>query len=75
MATEAGGPSQLSNEALRFELGSQSHHVRFVDVRQTRTVAMWNLEHAYTEETLRAALWQVDFEPEESIKYDIVLHV
>ena len=80
--------SQLSHEAMRFEPGIQSHCVRFDDdvdlqefepqrwvSRKTRTVAMWNLDHAYTEETLRADLWQVDFEPEEIIKYDIVLHV
>ena len=27
--------------------------------------AMWNLDHSYTEESLRADLWKVDFEPEQ----------
>ena len=30
-------------------------------------VAMWNLDPSYTVESLRADLWEVDFEPEEIV--------
>ena len=71
MGTQAAGPSELSASANVFELGKKSHSVRVEDVVEIRTVAMWNLDHAYTAETLRAYLFEVDFVPEEIILHDI----
>ena len=48
-----------------FEEGKQFHTVRSEDVTELRTVAMWNLAHDYTAETLRADLFEVDFVPKE----------
>ena len=61
--------SSLSASANVFELGKQFHTVRFEDVAELRTVAMWNLAQGYTAETLRADLLEVDFVPEEVILY------
>ena len=41
----------LSASANVFELGKQFHTVRFEDVAELRTVAMWNLAQGYTAET------------------------
>ena len=55
----------LSYSAEVFEEGKQFHTVRSDDVTELRTVAMWNLAHDYTAETLRADLFEVDFVPKE----------
>jgi hypothetical protein len=56
---------ELSYSAEVFEEGKQFHTVRSDDVSELRTVAMWNLAHDYTAETLRADLFEVDFVPKE----------
>ena len=72
MGTHSAGASELSASANVFKLGQETHSVRTHDrggPPELRTVAMWNLDHAYSAETLRSELWAVDFEPE-----DIILH-
>ena len=61
----ASSSMELRYSAEVFEEGKQFHTVRSEDVTELRTVAMWNLAHDYTAETLRADLFEVDFVPKE----------